>query len=81
MLLAGGTTDNGGKPTQTAELYDPATGKFTSAGNMATPRSGHSAALLSNGKVLIVGGAAGAELYDPATNTFLPAPGVSVNRC
>ena len=83
VLLAGGATgaNDGTKSTQTAELYDPATGKFTSAGNMATPRSGHSAAMLPNGRVLIVGGAAGAELYDPATNTFLPAPGVSANRC
>ena len=48
---------------------------------MAAARSGHSAVLLPNGRVLIVGGAAGAEFYDPATNTFLPAPGVSANRC
>jgi hypothetical protein len=83
VLLAGGTAESG-KPIsmQTAELYDPATGKFTSAGNMTTPRSGHSAVLLPNGRVLIVGGgAAGAEFYDPTTNTFLPAPGVSANRC
>jgi hypothetical protein len=85
VLLAGGATTNSGstyKPMQTAEVYDPATGKFASAGDMATPRWAHFAVLLPNGRVLIVGGrAAGAELYDPATNTFLPAPGVSANRC
>jgi hypothetical protein len=37
--------------------------------------------LLPNGRVLIVGGAAGADIYDPATNSFLPAPGVSASRC
>jgi len=85
VLLAGGATTNSVstyKPMQTAEVYDPATGRFASAGDMATPRWAHSAVLLPNGRVLIVGGrAAGAELYDPATNTFLPAPGVSANRC
>jgi Kelch motif len=82
VLIAGGATDfTINNRTQTAELYDPATGKFASTGDMATPRSGQSAVMLPNGRVLIVGGAAGAELYDPATTTFLPAPGVSANRC
>jgi hypothetical protein len=48
---------------------------------MLEPRSGHTATLLPNGKVLIVGGMRhnqdfykSAELYDPATGKFhLPA--------
>jgi len=64
-----------------AELYDPATGKFTLTGSMHAERCGYIAAgftatRLSNGQVLIAGGsnssglASTAELYDPSTGTF-----------
>jgi hypothetical protein len=67
-----------------AEVYDPLTGTFSATGNMTTPRSGHTATLLPDGRVLIVGGGltnasagalahpafATAELYDPGTGTF-----------
>jgi hypothetical protein len=59
-----------------AELYNPATGTFTTTGSLHTARYGHSATLLNNGKVLISGGQntsgviAGTELYDPGTGTF-----------
>jgi hypothetical protein len=61
---------------KSADLYDPATGKFQRAGEMSIARVGHVAALLRSGKVLITGGWIGhgatdeAELYDPATRTF-----------
>jgi hypothetical protein len=40
----------------TAEVFDPANGTFTAAGNMEIERSDHAAILLQNGEVLVTGG-------------------------
>src|ERR1700733_163712 len=41
-------------------------------GSLGTPRSGHTATLLANGKVLVAGGygLTSAEVYDPATGQW-----------
>jgi len=65
----GGYTAN---PLASAELYNPSTGTFSLTGAMNTARRGHTATLLSNGKVLVVGGwgpLGTAELYEPTTTT------------
>ena len=92
LILAGGIADFGNEPNivrSTAELYDPATGKFTMTGGLATARYKHGAVLLPNGKVLIVGGSdtrqlggliTGAEMYDPATGRFSPAGNLNFGR-
>lgn len=62
---------------KSAELYDPATGKFQLTGEMSIGRVGQVAVLLRSGKVLIAGGwisshgtTDSAELYDPVTGKF-----------
>ncbi|HET9530101.1 MAG TPA: kelch repeat-containing protein [Blastocatellia bacterium] len=63
--------------TNTAELYNPATGEWSFTENLNVPRRGHTATLLPNGKVLVAGGGYGgaitthtAELYDPDAGTW-----------
>lgn len=64
-------------------IYDPSTEALSEAGNLQFDRVNHKAVLLEDGRILIIGGAAGrgpfvqtAEIYDPQTNAFSPA-GVS----
>ena len=89
VLITGGFAGSGGEysPYRTAELYDPNSGTFQSVAEMSIGRSGHTATLLKNGKVLIIGGWTGrydlrgsAEIYDPAANTFTPTGNLVVER-
>lgn len=56
QLFAYGSLIPSTTPLATAELYDPAAGVFSPAGIMTKGRLGHTATMLSNGKVLITGG-------------------------
>ena len=85
VLIAGGMRRNQDFYSS-AELYDPATGKFQFTGEMHQRRVGHVAALLKSGKVLIAGGWIGAggtdsaELYDPATGKFASLSPMTARR-
>ncbi|CAF1328352.1 unnamed protein product, partial [Rotaria magnacalcarata] len=48
VLVAGGI---GSAYLNSAELYDPSTGTWTSTGSMHFGRYGHTASVLTNGKV------------------------------
>lgn len=54
----------------TAELYNPATNRWTLTGPMPAGRQGHTATLLPNCKVLIVGDNPEAVTYNYATGRF-----------
>lgn len=94
VLVTGGMQKNG-VFEDSAELYDPASGRFETLPRLSSRRVGQSATLLSNGKVLIAGGSAGrrfesgrwigevvasAELFDPTTRTFRSAGSMSTPR-
>jgi hypothetical protein len=76
VLLVGGT-GNSYIPAvlQSAELYDPETGTFSSIGDMNLARTGHTATLLSDGRVLIAGGQV--PLNPPPTPTCPPPPSLA----
>ena len=52
----------------TAVVFDPVTASYSPEKFMHEPRSRHSATLLTDGTVLVVGSMA--ELFDPATGSF-----------
>ncbi len=91
VLVVGGTARDadGWIPGASTEIWDPDTGTFTPAGSLAEARSDHTATLLPDGRVLIVGGGAfpaegaatrSAELWDPATSAFSPAGSLAQGR-
>ena len=93
VLIAGGIncpTSGTCAYLNSAELYDPATGAFSTTGSMSTARSAP-AVLLSNGKVLIAGGStcdssgncsslSSVELYDPSSGAFSNAGNMNSSR-
>ena len=85
VLVAGGLNEglSGFTYLNSAELFDPDKGFFKLTGAMASARAYHTATLLPNGKVLVVGGMyvngflATAELYDPVTGAWTPTGSLS----
>jgi hypothetical protein len=88
VLVAGGY---GPAAPDSAELYDPVSGKWIVTGSLVKPRVMHTATLLPNGKVLVVGGDTSpappdfgrgntAELYDPATEAWTLTGSMATTR-
>ncbi|CAF1232959.1 unnamed protein product [Rotaria sp. Silwood1] len=94
VLVAGGSFNDGYDhwgPLNSSELYDPATGNWTKMGKMNLARYGHTASVLTNGKVLVAGGTVfneqgfweilnSAELYDPSTGLWTKTDNMTAGR-
>lgn len=93
VLVAGGTLDDE-TAFDTAELFDPATGRWTPTGSLNEARARHVAVLLGDGRVLLAGGRRfeppeqggeflatdTAEVYDQATGVFTPVAPMTAAR-
>ena len=98
VLAAGGASTTGVagtaggqavRVTGGAELYDPATGKWSATGSMSGPRFEATGTSLPGGAVMIAGGFGGplaggdfrplasTEVYDPTTGTFTMSSSLS----
>jgi hypothetical protein len=95
VLVAGGRTCDQPPPatcnftfvTNTAELYDPATGQWTLTGSLSAPRHTTGSVVLLDGRVLVPAGfqgsgapSNGGDVYNPATSTWSPIAPLNVAR-
>jgi large repetitive protein len=95
LIVGGGRSTSNGLPaglgvSSTAVLYDPVAHTFEETAPLAHGRGHHAAITLTDGSVLIVGGAGPgkdeftvvpeAERYVPATESFVPAGELAAGR-
>ena len=84
-VLAAAGLNSAGVEIANADLYDPATNGWTPAAPMGNARYNHTATSLTDGRVLLGGGAelgtwCPAEIYNPTTNTWVGAPSMMRTR-
>ncbi len=85
-VLAAGGMSTGGGVVNSAEVFDPATGKWTLVGSMESARDQFTLTLLQNGTVLAAGGwngsqaVATAEIFSPSSGTWSPTGSLNQAR-
>ncbi|AUX45251.1 uncharacterized protein SOCE26_067320 [Sorangium cellulosum] len=89
VLVAGGShvgESGGATALSSAEVFDPGTGRWTAVPSMRATRKDHTATLLHDGRVLVIGGfnedeaLRSAELFDPGTNDWTTTPPMTSPR-
>ncbi len=94
ILVSGGVATisltSPGKVTNTAEIYDVATNKWTTVGSMKQARGMHFGFALGNGKYIHIGGGNGTvlkplaiattEVFDAKTRTWSSGPSLGTSR-
>jgi N-acetylneuraminic acid mutarotase len=75
LVVGGRFSTNDPDVHASAEIYDPVSGTWSPTGSLLTPREGHSATLLPDSRVLVVGGyyqswLASAEVYDAVSGAW-----------
>lgn len=86
LVVGGKHDDEAGAALASAELYDPATRTWSPADALDLGRRDHTATLLNDGTVLVVGGQSPAgitpktEIYDPAADLWSPGPDTTGGR-
>jgi N-acetylneuraminic acid mutarotase len=88
LVVGGFDSSNPSRPLDTAELFDPATGKWLNAGSIGAPRLQFTLSALADGRALVAGGSAAdgsaplrsTVLYDAASNHWSPGPDLANAR-
>jgi hypothetical protein len=96
LIVGGYPTFGPGVASATAEIFDPVTGLTAATGAPSIGRTLHTATLLADGRVLVVGGGEKfdlsdifgslatvvnkTELFDPNTGTWTPGPNLPTPR-
>lgn len=91
VLVVGGWGDRDEiRPSKTVETFDPVTATWSPAAPLAERRAGHTATMLLDGRVLVVGGLSynggngspldSVELYDPRDRTWSTGPSMTEAR-
>ncbi len=84
VLVAGGEASRPAGPAlATAEVFDPATGRWSPTGSMSIARGGPTAMTLADGRVLVMsddGDTPSTEIYDPGSGAFTPAGSTAGER-
>lgn len=69
------------------ERYSPASGNWSTQAQLLTPRRNHTATVLPDGRVVVVGGQSGSgtllsstEIYDPGTDSWAPGAELPASR-